>query len=79
MIRGGDEADQCQHLDQSQADEHDGLDLAGHLRLTSGGFHGLAEEDAQTNARAKSTDTVTDDGQVAGDSARVMISIVFPF
>ena len=52
---------------QSQADEHDGLDLAGHLRLTSGGFHGLAEEDAQTNARAKSTDTVTDDGQVAGD------------
>lgn len=47
--------------------EHEGLQTAAELRLASGAFDGLADQDAQTDARADGGEAVANDVQVAGN------------
>lgn len=80
LDEGEHEAEQCQHLDECQTQEHEGLQTAAELRLASGAFDGLADQDAQTDARA--------DGRrgrsqrrsgLPATSARVTISMIVSF
>ena len=65
LDEGEHEAEQCQHLDECQTQEHEGLQTAAELRLASGAFDGLADQDAQTDARADGGEAVANDVQVA--------------
>ena len=44
LDEGEHEAEQCQHLDECQTQEHEGLQTAAELRLASGAFDGLADQ-----------------------------------
>ena len=79
LDEGEHEAEQCQHLDECQTQEHEGLQTAAELRLASGAFDGLADQDAQTDARADGGEAVANDVRLPATSARVTISMIVSF
>ena len=79
LDEGEHEAEQCQHLDECQTQEHEGLQTAAELRLASGAFDGLADQDAQTDARADGGEAVATTFRLPATSARVTISMIVSF
>lgn len=79
LDEGEHEAEQCQHLDECQTQEHEGLQTAAELRLASGAFDGLADQDAQTDARADGGEAVANAFRLPATSARVTISMIVSF
>src|SRR5215213_5793601 len=61
------EAEQGQGLDQGEADEHERADLAGGLGLARDALDGLADQEADADARPQRAKAVADDRDAAAD------------
>src|ERR671913_1010192 len=61
------EAEQGKGLDQGEADEHERADLAGRLGLTRDALDGLADQEADADARPERAEAVADDRDAAAD------------
>src|SRR5699024_8567625 len=67
-------ADQCQGLNEGDAQEHGGTELSGHLGLACHALECLTDQDADADAGADGSDTVANCAVVSDCSNSVSLS-----